>query len=306
VSETIMNSTRIPTLFLVCSLATVAACVGGGDADGLRAAPDAVVPAEAEPAAEAPRGAQEAPAVVAAAPAPAVREWRPWMEAEVERLRRDRPDYFDQVMALPARSTRASFLRITGPLVRDPDAAPILLHRLLSKGEAADVRAAIVETLPRTGGDFSAALAELMVLETDPRVRELVCASLSRAQAPYALLGLARGVADSAAAVRAEALRSLGRRPDGVEQAPAIIAALTDPDEMVQQEAARALGNLKVEAAKDALVGRLSSPSADVRRHSLRALSRIDEPLARSLPQLEALRTDPDPKLARLAEHLAK
>jgi HEAT repeat protein len=209
-------------------------------------------------------------------------------------------------MGLPVRSTRAGFPRLTGPLVRDPDAAPILLHRLSSKGEGVDTRAAIIEALPRTTGDFSAAAAELLALETDPRVRELLCSALARAQPPYALEGLARGLEDSAARVRAEALRSLGQRTaDGRELSPQIIAALSDSDEVVQQEAARALGTLQVAAATDALVERLSSSSADVRRHSLRALSRIDAPLARALPQLQALRSDPDPKVARLAEQLA-
>jgi hypothetical protein len=300
-------TTRIPTLLIVSSLVVLSACAGGGsDAD--RTAREAIAPLEGEldaPAAEAEGDSSAAPTAVAATPALAVRNWRPWMEAEVERLRRDRPDYFDAVMAMPVRTTRAGFPRLTGPLVRNPDAAPILLYRLLSKGEPAGTRAAIVEALPRTTGDFSAALAELMALETDPQIRELVCASLYRAQAPYALEGLALGVADGSAQVRAEALRSLGRRRDGGELASQLVAALSDPDEVVQQEAARALGNLKIEAAKEALVGRLDSRSADVRLHSLRALSRIDGVHARSLPQLQTLRSDPDPKVARLAEQLA-
>lgn len=294
----------IPLLLLVSSLASLPACAGGVD-DADRTDPaDAAAPREAE--ARAPATVTTAPEAVEAAPRPAVRQWRPWVEAEVERLRSERPDYFDQVMALPVRTTRAGFPRLTGPLVRDPDAAPILLHRLLSRGESADTRAAIVETLPRTRGAFSAAVAELMALETDPRVRELLCSTLYHAQAPYALEGLARGLEDSAAAVRAEALRSLGRRADDGEQlAGGIIAALSDPDEAVQQEAARALGNLEVAAAADALVGKLSSSSADVRRHSLRALSRIDPERARTLPELQVLRADADPKVARLAEQLA-
>jgi HEAT repeat protein len=294
----------IPLLLLVSSLASLPACAGGVD-DADRTDPaDAAAPREAE--AREPATVTTAPEAVAAAPRPAVRQWRPWVEAEVERLRSERPDYFDQVMALPVRTTRAGFPRLTGPLVRDPDAAPILLHRLLSRGESADTRAAIVETLPRTRGDWSAAVAELMALETDPRVRELLCSALYHAQAPYALEGLARGLEDSAAAVRAEALRSLGRRADDGEQlASGIIAALSDPDEAVQQEAARALGNLEVAAAADALVGKLSSSSADVRRHSLRALSRIDPERARTLPELQVLRADADPKVARLAEQLA-
>jgi len=299
-----MTTKSISTLLLLAALAVLPACAGGvDDSDGLRSTPEGAI----DPVA-APVEARSAPpaATAAATPAPAVADWRPWVAAEVERLRSERPDYFDELMALPVRPTRAGFPRLTGPLVRDPDAAPILLHRLLSRAEPVDTRAAIVEALPRTTGDFSAAAAELMALETDPRVRELLCAALARAQAPFAIEGLERGLHDSAARVRAEALRSLGRRTtDAAELAPDIIAALSDPEAVVQQEAARALGNLELESAKDALVARLDSPSADVRLHSLRALSRIDPEHARTLPQLEALRSDPDPKLARLAEQLA-
>jgi hypothetical protein len=303
-----MTHSTISKLLLVACLGVAAGCAGGvDDADGLRTAPEgaALAPAAAD-ADDDREPTTPATNVAATAPAPAVHDWRPWVESEVARLRSERPEYFDQLMGLPVRSTRAGFPRLTGPLVRDPDAAPILLHRLSSKGEGVDTRAAIIEALPRTTGDFSAAAAELLALETDPRVRELLCSALARAQPPYALEGLARGLEDSAARVRAEALRSLGQRTaDGRELSPQIIAALSDTDEVVQQEAARALGTLQVAAATDALVERLSSSSADVRRHSLRALSRIDAPLARALPQLQALRSDPDPKVARLAEQLA-
>ncbi len=298
-------------LFVSAAAVLLMACAGGpSEPDGLRAAPEAGGPVEASepgPADEATVPAGESATAVAGLtpPAPAVKEWRPWMEAEVERLRSERPDHFDAVMGLAARPTRAGFPRITGPLVRDPDSAPILLYRLLSKNEPAEVRAAIVEALPRTTGDFSSALADLMALETEPRVRELIVASLSRAQAPYALDGLAMGLSDGNARVRAEAARSVGRRKDGAQLAAEVTAALTDTDEQVVIEAARALGNLEVDSAKDALVGALSSDSAVVRRHSLRALSRIDADFARNLPQLQGLRSDPDPKVARVAETIA-
>lgn len=290
-----------PFIVSLVSLAAVA-CSGAPDTDALRSVEGAASPADA---AESPAVTASAPKVVAAEPAPAVADWRPWVEAEVERLRAQRPDYYDAVMTMPARTTRAGFPRFTGPQVRDPEAAPILLHRLLSKGEPSEIRAAIVEALPRTSGDYSAAAAELLTLETDPRVRELLVGIMHRAQAPYALQGLERGLSDANPAVRAEAARAAGRRTESLELAPKLIAALTDTESKVQIEAARALGNLQAESAKEALVGRLSSDSAQVRRHALRALSRIDAGFARALPQLETLRADADPKVARVAETIA-
>lgn len=305
-----MTRERIHIPLTVSLLAlTLSACAGGGsDPDDLRAAAEAVAPAEgSEPEASAsPAPATEIRAEVRAEAAPAVAQWRPWMEAEVERLRQQRPEHFDAVMSLRPTTTRAGFLRLVGPLVRDPESAPILLYRLLSRGESAEVRAAIVDALPRTTGDYSAALAELIALETEPQVRELIVASLRRAQAPYALDGLAMGLADANARVRAEAVRSLGRRTDSQPLAASITAALTDSDDVVAQEAARALGNLKIESAKEALVAQLSSDSAALRRHSLRALSQIDPGYTRALPQVQSLRSDPDPKVARVAETIAR
>lgn len=292
---------------LTVSLVALAltACAGGAsEPDGLRSAAEAVTPSEAAEPESAPSATAEASAVRSQA-APAVQQWRPWMESEVDRLREARPDHFNAVMDLPVRTTRAGFPRLSGPLIRDPESTPILLYRLLSKNESTEVRAAIVDALPRTTGDYSAALAELIAVETEPRVRELIAAALSRAQAPYALDGLAMGLADANPRVKAEALRSLGRRADSQPLADQITAALTDPDQSVAQEAARTLGNLKIESAKDALVAQLSSSSAPVRRHSLRALSRIDASYTRALPQVQSLRSDPDPKVARVAETIA-
>ncbi len=295
-------TTRIhtPALSFLLILGLGACADGGSDPEGLRSTPAAVTPDEASEPKAGPssvaRGGEAARAVA---------QWRPWMESEVERLQHERPEHFDAVMGLEARATRAGFPRLTGPLVRDPDTAPILLHRLLSSDESVEVRAAIVEALPHTTGDYSAALADLMALETEPRVRELIATSLYRAQPPYALDGLSQGLDDADVRVRAEALRSLGRRADGDQLATEIAAALTDPDETVVKEAARALGNLQVASAKEALAAQLSHDSAAVRLHSLRALSRIDTAYARALPQLQSLRSDPDPKVARVAETIA-
>ncbi len=288
-----MTKASTSILFLVAGLIAVPGCAGGVD-DGEAPRSAAIVGA----------GADDDPAA-AAAPA-AVRDWRPWVAAELDRLRVERAAYVDEVMNLPVRATRAGFPRITGPIVRDRDAAPILIHRLLTAGESAEVRAAIVDALPRTEGDFSAAVAELITTETDERVRELLSSALARAQAPFALEGLAVGLTDASPRVRAEAVRSLGRRTDGASLATGLVTALGDGDVVVQQEAARALGNLEVRSAADALVGALASPDADLRRHSLRALSRVDPERARTLPQLQTLRSDPDPKIARLADELAR
>lgn len=295
---TTMIQSLLPKLMLAAL--SLAACANAGDeTQGPRTAPAAPFDGD-EPSVEGDGASSRA------APTPAVKDWRPWVDAEVARLRGLRGAWVDQVMTLQTRSTRAGFARMTGPLLRDPDAAPVLLHRLLTAGEPAEVRAAIVDALPRTGGDFSAAMAELIAIEPDARVRELMCGALQRAQAPFATAGLAIALRDASPAVRAEALRSLGARADdGADLADDLIAALADSDTAVQIEAARALGNLEIAAGADALVARLASPDAEVRRHSLRALSRVSPTRLRGLAQLEALRSDPDPKVARLAEQLA-
>src|SRR5690606_31777961 len=143
----------VPTLLLSASL------LGGLLAAGCDETPEPAPPTEraAEIAAEGMAGASAplatAPADLATAEVVAPADWRAWMDAEVAALQASERSRFDALMSMEPLPTRAQTLRFRGDLVRDPAAAPVLLHRLVTSHEDAAVRAAIVEALPRTGAD---------------------------------------------------------------------------------------------------------------------------------------------------------
>jgi HEAT repeat protein len=233
-------------------------------------------------------------------------DWEAWVESEVTRIQKDGPETYNAMRSLQPRATRAGFPRFTGPLVRDPNAAPILLDRYLNGNEPIEVRAALIEALSRTTGEYGAALVDLYGREQDARVREAMMSALRTAKdadSALALLGL--GLSDRDPVVRAEAARMVARRKDGGRLSSELIAAAGDGDATVQVEAMRALGAHKIAAAKEALTGELESTSADVRLNALRALGRIDEAYAAALPEVETLAKDSDARVAKVAAKLS-
>ena len=228
---------------------------------------------------------------------------RPGVTAES--VQNARPEFFDRVLRLEPQVTRNGFLRLTDPIINDPDAAPVLLMRIESTAQDTMLRAALVEALPRTGGDYAEQLVGLMPSEKDDVVRSVMVRSLRTADGEAALAGLELGLTDSATDVRAEAARTLARRSDGGALSAELITALEDEDLAVRVEASRALGALAVAEAIPALSGALEDDEADVRLNALRAISRIDAQAARALPVVDRLTSDPDPRIVRVASEIA-
>lgn len=228
-------------------------------------------------------------------------DWRASVDEAVANLRADDSPLADKLYGLQPRTTRAGTLRLTGPLVRRPIAAAVFLDRLASGVESATARAALVEALPRTTGPFGAALIDLMEGEADAHVRSVMVASLRTADAPSALEGLSRGLQDADPRVRATAAKTVARRRDGEELASALLEAAADGSASVEVEAMRSLGALRIDEARDVLETSLASADADHRLAAVRALSRIDPSGAASLPAIQALTGDADPRVARAA-----
>jgi hypothetical protein len=208
----------------------------------------------------------------------------------------------DQIMALQPQKTRAGWLRITDPIINNPEAAPILIERLVNAGDPPEVRAALAEAIGRTQADYAQPVSALLTSEADPRVREMLVGTLGRhAPSPAAHPGLDAALQDADPTVRAAAARMLAQRKDGPEFADRLMPLLRDQAAQVRADAARSLGVLVIDPAKHELVALLSDPDPDVRLQGLRAIDRIDPSFAASLGPLTALERDADQRVQRLA-----
>lgn len=174
--------------------------------------------------------------------------------------------------------TRAGFLRFTDESIHDPRVARVFLDRLESGTESEGVRAALVDALPRTGGEYADAVIVLLEKERSPIVRAAYIHTARRAPGKQAIAIAQRGLGDSSPEVVAEAIRATASLPDGAKLAGSLRASLSSGDPTVRMEAARALGILRVTVAKSELDALANDASPEVRREATRAISRIDAP----------------------------
>ena len=233
-------------------------------------------------------------------------DWKVSAEERADAVRKDDPERFLAVSGLQPIKTRKGTPRFVGDAVRDPAAADVLLGRLAAGEEDPMVRAALVEALPRTGGEYGAELVAMLGDETDADVRVVMVAALERADAGSAQAGLVSALGDEDPIVRAEAARVVSMRPDGAALAGELEVALEDETPQVRAAAARTIGVLQLEDARDVLLSGLEDDDARVRLQSLRAIGRIDPAFAGSLPQLATLQADSDARVARVADRLAQ
>ncbi|MFH1468185.1 MAG: HEAT repeat domain-containing protein [Pseudomonadota bacterium] len=237
-------------------------------------------------------------AEVAASP-----DWRLRQQAALVLGWRQTPELFARFQVeqpLPAANGMARF---RGEDLADARLAPLFLERLLERPGAAE-EWALIEVLPRTGGDWAEAFVGLMAEEGDPQVRSVLAASMRWAPASAAAEGVRAALADGEGLVRGEAARAVGWRKDGAALAAELIPLLGDAEAYPRAMAARSLGYLKVTSAFEALRPLLGDPDADARLQALHAMERIDEAALKGLPEVSRLVADPDPKVARAAREL--
>lgn len=231
-------------------------------------------------------------------------DWRVRHDAAVARLWRDQPELSSDLWAVQPQPTRAGFLRFWGGVVDEPGADAMLLERLMTGDEDAQVRHALVDAIARSGTDYADAFVVLMPLEADGWVRAAFVQSLRKTDSTQALPMFRQGLADPVGLVRAEAARSAGWHADGDRLTGELIAALEDSDTEVRAAAARSLGVLRIDAAFGPVSGLLADDDAEVRLQALHAVERIDPDRAR--PIAAPLLSDGDARVARLAVRVAE
>ena len=245
-----------------------------------------------------------------AAPAPVVStsaNWRERIAADIATLDAARKA---ELYALAPQTTRAGTARFTTEVINDPShahhVAAVFIDRLARQLDDEATRGALAEALPRTGGVFADAVAELVGQEGSQRVRAIYVHGARRAH--RAELGVAivrRGFADSSVDVRAEAARTAAALGGGNQLASELRTALADSDPSLRTEAARSLGILKIAFARDELGRALGDANADVRLEAMRALDRITPGSLAGTAAVTQLANDPDERVSRLAQKLS-
>ena len=211
--------------------------------------------------------------------------------------------------ALVPRRTRAGTLRFTSPAIEgNAGLAPEILARF-AREPSAELRAALIDALPRTGGDWFDGAYGAFGREPEAAVRKAIVAIMPRAEATRALRGIMAGLADAEPSVRAEAALSAGSLPEAARADDGLRTRLgqllADADGAVRAGAARTLGLMAHAPAFEPIARLLGDADAEVRLQAVHALERIDRPRAAALPALGPLRSDPDPKVAHAARILA-
>ena len=189
-----------------------------------------------------------------------------------------------------------------------PDALPVI-HKILQDPNAtpAQVKGAI-KACALLGPLAAPAIGEVAEQLPDPTVTADAAMALSF-MGPEAFAPLKHSLSSKDAAIRREALRSIGklkdRAPlDPVEVVPLLIDAMSDADASVRAVAATYLGIIHEGGADavTALMGGLNDQTPDVRRASATALGSFG---SEAEPAIAALRkaaaSDPDQDVAREA-----
>jgi HEAT repeat protein len=123
---------------------------------------------------------------------------------------------------------------------------------------------------------------------------------------PQAAALLVQAVSDTSPTVRTEAIRLAGYVQSTPQLNSALLRGLQDQDTGVRALAARSLGWHGKPEAFDAIRPLLKDDNAAVRDRALQAMANIDEARTKGLEELEVLREDSHPPLARRAKKLLK
>jgi len=188
-----------------------------------------------------------------------------------------------------------------------PEALPVI-HRILQDANAtpAQVKGAI-KACAVLGPMAAPAIGEVAEQLPDPAVTADAAMALSF-MGPGAFAPLKRSLSSDDAAIRREALRSIGklkeRAPlDAIEVVPLLIDGMGDTDPGVRAVAATYLGIIHEGGADavTALVEGLKDQTPDVRRAAATALGSFGSVAEPAIPALRKASSDPDEDVAREA-----
>lgn len=272
--------------------------------------PTSALASPSAPATPASQPARPPTPTAAAAPAkpksdPVTLDWRSRLAVAVRALQTSDPALLDRLSALqPTRGVDGELTFATANL-QDRRAATVLLRRLLQGQDPAQVRRALVDALPLTGGDWQEGAAALVGLDASPQVRKQLIEVMRHVPAPHGIHGLRLGFKDEDPDVNVAAARAAGFHKQGAELFPELYSATFDSDWDLRAAAVQALGMLKVPRSREILIKSLGDEEREVRLQALLALEQLDPDGLLELPELEKLAKDrKSHRIARKAQLL--
>jgi HEAT repeat protein len=188
-----------------------------------------------------------------------------------------------------------------------PQAVPTIRRALQNPSTDLATKKAALKAAGLLGTAASPIVADATAQLADPELTEEAAVALSfMGRAAYGPLRQAASNAD--AAVRREALRSLGKLHDraplsATEVIPLLLRGLTDQDAKVRAVSATYLGIIHADggSAVPALIETLQDEEAEVRAAAAAALGSFDDYAANALPALRKAAADKDENVAREA-----
>lgn len=159
----------------------------------------------------------------------------------------------------------------------------------------------------KVADDDPAATLARLAREPEGKGRQPLFRALRAGPATQVLPALRASLVSPDPALRAAAAMAAGRREDGRQLVPDLLALATgDAEGPVRIAATRSLAMLRATEAFEPLRVNLGHAVPETRLSALRALARIDAPRAAELPELGRLQLDPDTRISGAATKISR
>ncbi len=218
-------------------------------------------------------------------------------------VRERNPELAQHVASLQPMKNRAGKYYFPDARLVSPDAQVLVTERLLNGDDAPAVQVALAYAL-----DGNHRLPWDVISTQPASVRAALLSGYKKHGDADAVDALSGGLADASNAVRFEAVRLLGRRPDlkSARLVDGLKQALASDVVDIRWAAVRALAWRDDAGAFQAIQPLLADKDAKVRGAAVRSLGILDKARALGLSDVDRLRNDPNPHVKRAFRSLAR
>lgn len=196
--------------------------------------------------------------------------------------------------------TRAGSYRFLGSGLADPKWTPFYLKRFAEKQDSPAVKVALLDLILRSGGEWSEAIYQHLLNESDSTIRAFIIDMTKRLDSATAKAFIDFAVEDESPAVRAAAMRAIGNHLE-LDRSAVVVEALTDSSNEVKLMAIRTAGWSRNVDAMPNLIALLTDADNTIRLKSLYALQKINLEEAKSQIGKLGLQRDSNSSVQRLA-----